>query len=75
MGLLLTLKGFAAAVLGGLTSPFGAVFGGVLLGLIESLAIVTVSSGYKDVITMMILILIMILMPQGLFGRRSRLGG
>jgi branched-chain amino acid transport system permease protein len=75
MGLLLTLKGFAAAVLGGLTSPFGAVFGGVLIGLIESLAIVTVSSGYKDVIAMMILILIMILMPQGLFGRRGRLGG
>lgn len=75
MGLLLTLKGFAAAVLGGLTSPFGAIFGGVLLGLIESLAIVTVSSGYKDVIAMMILILIMIVMPQGLFGRRGRLGG
>ncbi len=75
MGLLLTLKGFAAAVLGGLTSPFGAVFGGVVLGLLESIAIATVSSGYKDVIAMTILILIMILMPQGLFGRRGRVGG
>ncbi len=75
MGLLLTLKGFAAAVLGGLTSPFGAVFGGLVLGLVESLAIVTVSSGYKDVIAMTILILIMIVMPQGLFGRRGRMGG
>lgn len=75
MGLLLTLKGFAAAVLGGLTSPFGAVFGGLLLGLIESFAIVAVSSGYKDVIAMTILILIMIVMPQGLFGQRGRMGG
>jgi branched-chain amino acid transport system permease protein len=75
MGLLLTLKGFAAAILGGLTSPLGAVFGGVILGLVESLAIVAVSSGYKDVIAMAILILIMILMPQGLLGRRGRQGG
>jgi branched-chain amino acid transport system permease protein len=75
MGLLLTLKGFAAAILGGLTSPLGAVFGGVILGLVESLAIVAVSSGYKDVIAMAILILIMIVMPQGLLGRRGRRGG
>ena len=75
MGLLLTLKGFAAAILGGLISPVGAMFGGVLLGLVESLAVASVSSGYKDVITMVILILIMILMPQGLLGRRGRQGG
>jgi branched-chain amino acid transport system permease protein len=75
MGLLLTLKGFAAAILGGLTSPFGAIFGGVLLGLVESLAIVTISSGYKDVVAMTLLIAIMIVLPQGLFGRRGRLGG
>lgn len=75
MGLLLTLKGFAAAILGGLTSPFGAILGGVLLGLVESLAVVTISSGYKDVVAMTLLIAIMIVMPQGLFGRRGRLGG
>lgn len=75
MGLLLTLKGFAAAILGGLTSPFGAVIGGVLLGLVEALAIVLVSSGYKDVIAMTVLILVMILMPNGLFGRAGRSGG
>jgi len=49
--------------------------GGVTLGLIESLAIALVSSGYKDVIAMVLLILIMILMPQGLLGRRGRRGG
>ncbi len=75
MGLLLTLKGFAAAILGGLTSPFGAIFGGVLLGLVESTAIVMISSGYKDVVAMSMLIVIMIAMPQGLFGRRGRQGG
>lgn len=75
MGLLLTLKGFAAAILGGLASPFGAIFGGVVLGLVESLAVVFVSSGYKDVISMTLLILIMIVMPQGLLGRQGRLGG
>lgn len=75
MGLLLTLKGFAAAILGGLTNPMGAIVGGITLGLVESIAIVTVSSGYKDVIAMTILIVIMIVMPQGLLGRKLRRGG
>ena len=75
MGLLLTLKGFAAAILGGLANPMGAIVGGVTLGLLESLAIVSVSSGYKDVIAMAILIVIMIAMPNGLLGRRRRQGG
>jgi branched-chain amino acid transport system permease protein len=75
MGLLLTLKGFAAAILGGLVNPFGAVVGGVTLGLIESLAVVSVSSGYKDVIAMTLLIVIMIFMPNGILGRGSRKGG
>ncbi len=75
MGLLLTLKGFAAAILGGLTNPFGAVLGGVTLGLLEALAIAFVSSGYKDVIAMSMLIVIMILLPNGMLGRRLRKGG
>lgn len=75
MGLLLTLKGFAAAILGGLANPLGAIVGGVTLGLLESLAIVMVSSGYKDVVAMAILVVIMIAMPNGLLGRRLRKGG
>lgn len=75
MGLLLTLKGFAAAILGGLTNPFGAVVGGLTLGIVESLAVLTVSSGYKDVIAMTILIVIMIVLPDGILGRRLRRGG
>ncbi|MCD6681117.1 MAG: branched-chain amino acid ABC transporter permease [Burkholderiaceae bacterium] len=75
MGLLLTLKGFAAAILGGLTNPFSAVVGGIALGLIEALAVVTISSGYKEVISMTLLIVIMILMPNGILGRKGRSGG
>jgi branched-chain amino acid transport system permease protein len=75
MGLMLTLKGFAAAILGGLLNPFGAVAGGLTLGLVESLAVLTVSSGYKDVIAMTILIVIMIVLPNGMLGRRGRRGG
>lgn len=75
MGLLLTLKGFAAAILGGLANPFGAVVGGVTLGVIESVAVLSVSSGYKDVIAMTLLIVIMIVLPNGMLGRGARKGG
>lgn len=75
MGLLLTLKGFAAAILGGLMTPFGAIIGGLTLGLLESLAVVFVSSGYKDVVAMLVLIGIMIVMPNGMLGRKGRSGG
>jgi branched-chain amino acid transport system permease protein len=75
MGLMLTLKGFAAAILGGLVNPFGAIVGGLTLGLVESLAVLTVSSGYKDVIAMTSLIVIMIALPNGILGRRARRGG
>ncbi len=75
MGMLLTLKGFAAAILGGLTNPFGAMLGGVTLGLLETLAVGFVSSGYKDVIALSILIVIMILLPNGMLGRIGRKGG
>jgi branched-chain amino acid transport system permease protein len=75
LGLSLTLKGFAAAVLGGLTNPLGAAVGGLTLGLVESLAIIGISSSYKDVVAFGALIAIMILMPQGMLGRAGRRGG
>jgi branched-chain amino acid transport system permease protein len=75
LGLSLTLKGFAAAVLGGLTNPLGAAVGGITLGLVESLAIIGISSSYKDVVAFSVLIVIMILMPQGILGRAGRRGG
>ncbi|MGO4666938.1 branched-chain amino acid ABC transporter permease [Bosea sp. 2RAB26] len=75
MGIALTLKGFAAAILGGLSNPLGAVLGGVTLGLLESLAVVGFPSGYKDVIALAMMIVIMIVMPNGLLGRVGRIGG
>jgi branched-chain amino acid transport system permease protein len=75
MGLLLTLKGFTAAIIGTLGNPFGAIVGGLLLGLLEAMAIVFISSGYKDVISMVFLILIMIAIPGGILGHRGRAGG
>jgi len=68
MGLMLGLKGFVAAVMGGLSSTPGAVIGGIALGVIESLGAGLVSSGYKDGIAFIILLLVLFLKPGGIFG-------
>ncbi|MFB3820362.1 MAG: branched-chain amino acid ABC transporter permease [Candidatus Methylomirabilales bacterium] len=70
-GILLGLKGFAACILGGLGNPFGAVVGGVILGVLESLAAGTISSGYKDAVAFLILLGLLFVRPSGLFGRAS----
>jgi branched-chain amino acid transport system permease protein len=75
LGINLTLKGFAAAILGGLANPLGAIVGGITLGLVESLSIIAISSAYKDVISFSVLIIIMIIMPNGMLGRAGRQGG
>lgn len=62
------LKGFAAAILGGLGNPVGSVMGGLFIGIIESLSIGFISSGYKDVISLIILLAVLFFKPQGLFG-------
>jgi branched-chain amino acid transport system permease protein len=69
-GALLGLKGFAAAALGGLGNPLGAVLGGLLLGVLEGLGVGYVSSGYKDAVAFLVLLLILFLRPQGLLGAR-----
>lgn len=70
MGLGIGLRGFAAAVLGGLDSVTGAMIGGILLGVIEMLAAGYLSSAYQAAITFAVMILILIFRPQGIMGRR-----
>jgi branched-chain amino acid transport system permease protein len=67
VGIMLGLKGFCAAIIGGLSSGFGTVLGGLLLGVLESLGAGLISSGYKDAIAFVILLLILFIRPQGLF--------
>jgi branched-chain amino acid transport system permease protein len=67
-GALLALKGFGAAVLGGLGSFYGAVVAGVFLGIIESMCAGLVSSGYKDAVALILLLLVLYIRPSGLFG-------
>ena len=69
-GTLLGLKGFAAATLGGLGNPLGAVVGGFALGIIEALAVGVVSAGYKDAIAFVILLLVLFIRPAGLMGAK-----
>lgn len=67
----IAVKGFAAAVLGGLGGPLAAVAGGLLLGLIEQ-AVIPFSSALKDVVALVVLLLVLFVRPQGLFGRAHR---
>jgi branched-chain amino acid transport system permease protein len=68
MGTMLGLKGFCAAMLGGIGSLWGALAGGFVLGLVEALAVGYVSSAAKDAVAFILLLLILYIKPGGLFG-------
>ena len=72
MGLTLGLAGFVAAVLGGLDSLPGALVGGFVLGIIEKLAGGLLSTGWEQGVGFLILVLVLVLRPQGLLGRAVR---
>ena len=71
MGTLLALKGFAAAMLGGMGNPVGAVVGGLLVGLSEAFSAGYLSSDYKDATAFIIILLVLFAFPNGLFGRET----
>jgi len=66
---LLALKGFAAAMLGGIGSAPGAVIGGLLIGMTEALSAGYLSSNYKDAVAFLIILVVLVAMPHGLLGR------
>jgi branched-chain amino acid transport system permease protein len=70
VGALLALKGFSAAIFGGLGNPLGAVVGGLMLGFMEALAAGYLTSVYKDGVAFVALILILLVMPDGLLGAK-----
>ena len=70
MGAMLGLKGFSAAILGGLGSILGGVLGGLLIGVAEALASGLISSGYRDAVAFLILLAVLFFRPQGLLGGR-----
>jgi branched-chain amino acid transport system permease protein len=65
------IKGFVAAAIGGISNPLGAVLGGLIIGFFESFTAGFISSRLKDLITMILLLLILRLRPQGLMGERQ----
>ena len=78
MGNLYTMKAFAAVVLGGLGNLWGAIVGSYILGLVENLSIGldlggwSIPAGYKDAISFIMILVVLLVRPQGLFGRAKR---
>ncbi len=71
MGLLATTKAWAAAMIGGVGNFHGAFLGGLILGVAETLSVVTVGSAYRDGVSLLIIVLVLIVRPNGLFGSQA----
>ncbi|HEU5437013.1 MAG TPA: branched-chain amino acid ABC transporter permease, partial [Telluria sp.] len=71
MGASLGLKAFAVAIIGGLTSGMGAIVGGLILGIAETATGYYISTGYKEVPGLVLLLLVLAIKPAGLFGKTA----
>jgi branched-chain amino acid transport system permease protein len=67
-GAMLAVKGFGAAILGGLGSFPGAILGGLIMGTIESFGAGLISSGYKDAFALIVLLIVLFFRPSGILG-------
>ena len=72
MGYLMLLKAFAAAVVGGFGSLPGAIVGGIIVGITENLGAAYISASHKDIYAFLLLILVLMFKPSGLFGVVAR---
>jgi branched-chain amino acid transport system permease protein len=66
------LKAFPAAVVGGFSSLPGAIVGGMIIGVVESLAGFYLPEGFKDIAAYVVVLVMLMVMPNGLFGERLR---
>lgn len=69
MGVIIALKGFSAAIIGGLTNPRGCMAGGLLIGLVESLTALW-SAQWREIMVFLLVILVLAMAPNGMFGRK-----
>jgi branched-chain amino acid transport system permease protein len=74
MGDLAALKAFAIVILGGLGSIKGATIGGFILAFVEELGAGYISSGYRDAMGFLLIIVVLLFKPTGLFARAERIG-
>ncbi len=72
MATILLLKAFSAAVVGGLGNVFGSMIGGVLIGVIETFGGSVIGTEYKDIISFVIMIIVLMFKPSGLFATRTK---
>lgn len=71
IGVLLGLKGFSAAIIGGLTNPLGAVVGGLLVGILEAFAGGYISSSYQDAVAFLFILFVLLVRPSGLLSSKE----
>lgn len=71
MGFMVGLKAFAAAVLGGIGILYGSIVGGLFIGLCETFAATYLGGSYRDAIAFLILIIVLLIKPSGLFGKKT----
>jgi branched-chain amino acid transport system permease protein len=72
IGLNILLKGMTAMIIGGLGNVYGAMFGGVVVGILETFTVNYLSSSYQDVVVFAAMILVLMFRPAGLFGVQTR---